>query len=411
MKKLLKTTPWLLLLIFSAGTLFAQAETNRIERDIRIAEGILSELFDGEDTGFTIRGGNLRGVSGEYIPDYGVHFKIGSNINRFTVRSVVIRGHAQIETEEEPDETESAEAGREFVKERFNDYFKNYASLIREIPGHEVIRLSYGAESPGQTFVMYPDNRNRESQKTPSLTAWASVADIQSYSNGDISEEEFENRIEVRDLAEQETQRDQEVFSSILETALNQAETDNIRIRRNPRADYLPGMGLSYQVQLSLRPRPFFGDLEIEGLELKIDSLAVGLTNLSEHLGKHLLPMAVKLDSIFNPHRRHVSNDSLVRVYRDSLRNSAQSLRRNFQDEELSEEEIREEINKLHTELRQTVIEYGPTLRSLQDDEMLMITLNWSGRHPVLPRRSELRILKGDLLNGVDPVITRVERN
>ncbi|CAN5399699.1 hypothetical protein BH23BAC3_BH23BAC3_18560 [soil metagenome] len=407
MNRFFKTIPWILLLIFSAGTVFAQtADTDRIERDMRIAEGILAELFDVKDTGFTIRGGNVRSVTGEYIADYGVHFKIGASLIPQTMR-VIIRGHAQIERAEDQDSDEDNGIDIEFVQERFMEYFRDYASLIRGLPDREVIRLTFGANTSARTVLTFPSGAARQQQNVPTMTAWATVADINSYSDGSLSEDDFDNRVQIRNLENKETQRDQEVFSSILETALNQAGADNFRVRRNPQADYLPGLGLNYQIHISLRSGSFFGDLNIDGLEFKIDSLAIGLSNL----GEHLMPMAVKLDSLFNPHRRNASTDSAVRVYRDSLRNSAQSIRRNLDEEQLSDDEIQEEISKLHTELRQTVIEYGSTLRSLQDDEMLMITLNWSGRHPALPQRSELRIRKADLLNGEEPEITRVERN
>lgn len=413
MNRFLKTTPWILLLILSAGTLFAQtADNDRIDRDIRIAEGILAELFDVKDTGFTIRGGNVKGVTGEYIPDYGIHFKIGASLMPQTMR-VIIRGHAQIERAEDQDTTEDNGIDKEFVHERFMEYFGEYASLIRGLPDDEVIRLTFGANTSARTVLTLPPGAGRQQQGVPTMTAWATMADIKAYNDGSLNEDEFENRVQIRNMEETEKQRDQEVFSSILETALNQAGTENFRVRRNPQAEYLPGLGLNYQIQISLRSGSFFGDFNIDGLELKLDSLDIELSKLSESLEEHLLPMAAKLDSIFNPSRKDASSDSLARVYRDSLRNSAQShsRRHNIEEEQLSDEEIQEEIDKLHAELRQTVIEYGPTLRSLQDDEMLMITLTWSGRHPALPQRSELRIQKADLLNGAEPEITTVERN
>jgi len=159
------------------------------------------------------------------------------------------------------------------------------------------------------------------------------------------------------------------------------------------------------------------GDFNLDGLEVHFDSLAIGLSELGENLSVHLLPMAEKLDSIFNPHHRDASRDSLVRAYRDSVRaqrenqpRSVRGLRRDGVESQFSEEEILEEIDKLHAELKQTVMEYGPTLRSLPNDEMLIITLNWSGRHTALPQRSELRIRKSDLLDGAEPEIQVIER-
>jgi hypothetical protein len=402
-----------LLLILSAGTLFAQTSKTH-DRDIRIAEGILAEIFDAKDTAFTLRGATVRGVTGEYIPGYGVHFKIGANIHPQTLR-VVIRGHAQIERDEEQDPPASEEENRAFIEERFMEYFKNYASLLRSIPGDEVVRLTFGDNRSARTVFSYPPRANRQRDSIPAMTAWASVSDINAYSEGNLTDEEFENRIQVKDLSQEETQRDQEVFASILETALNQAGTENLRVRRSPRSEYLPGLGLNYQVHVSLRSWPFMGDLDLEGLEVQLDSLAIGLSELGETLGEHLLPMAAKLDSIFNPDRR--GRESPARVYRDTLRpqrenvqRSARMMRRNMDESQVPEEKILEEIDKLHAELKQTVMEYGQTLRSLQDDEMLIITLHWAGRHPALPEHSELRIRKSELLDGAEPEIQVTDR-
>ena len=403
------------LLILSAGTLFAQTSETH-DRDIRIAEGILAELFDAKETGFTLRGANVRGVTGEYIPGYGVHFKIGANIHPQTLR-VIIRGHAQIERDEEQDAPASAEENRAFIEDRFMEYFKNYASLLRGIPKDEVVRLTFGDNSSAHTVLSFPPRPERQRDAVPAMTSWASVSDINAFSEGNLSDEEFEARIQIKDLSQEETERDQEVFASILETALNQAGTENLRVRRSPRVEYLPGLGLNYQVHVSLRSWPFMGDFNLDGLEIHLDSLAIGLSELSDNLDEHLLPMAEKLDSIFNPQHRNASRDSLVRAYRDSVRaqrenqqRSVRAFRRDRVENQFSEEEILDEIDKLHEELKQTVMEYGQTLRSLQDDEMLIITLHWSGRHPALPQRSELRIRKADLLDGKEPEIQVIAR-
>lgn len=414
MNRYIKFSQWLFLLIFSAVSAFAQS-TAPEERDIRIAEGIIAELFDARETGINFRGGNIRGVSGEYVSGYGIHFKINANMSPQTVR-VILRGHAQIEQAEDSDPSEVAEVNRDFVEDRLTEYFKTYASLLRGLPEDEVIRLTFGATSSFRTIMTFPPNTDRQRDTIPNMTAWASVSDINAYSNGSISDAEFENRIQVRDLSETETERDQEVFSSILEAALNQAGTENFRIRRNPQVEYIPGLGLNYQVQVSLGSRRILDDIDIDidlnNMEFNFDSLNIGLLKLAENVGEHMKPYAFKIDSIFNTVNAdsfHAATDSLVQRHRNNP--GRQIYLRNNRIDSLSAEDIENEINKLHSELRQTVIDYGPTLRSLQNDEMLMITLNWSGRHPALPQRSELRIKKSDLLDGIEPKIDIIERN
>jgi len=200
MKNPLKFSLCTLLLIISTGTLLAQS-SDTVDREIRIAEGILAELFDAKQPGFTLRGANVRGVTGEYIPGYGVHFKIGSNIHPQTMR-VIIRGHAQIERDDEQDPAPSAEENRAFVEERFMEYFKTYASLLRGIPEDEVIRLTFGDNTTDRTIFTYPQRPQRQRDIIPAMTAWASVSDIKAYSDGNLSDEEFENQIQIKDLSE-----------------------------------------------------------------------------------------------------------------------------------------------------------------------------------------------------------------
>lgn len=437
MNKYITKIIWPLLLIFMTVPLFAQNgnEQDQTNRDIRIAEGILSELLKESDTENYFHG-SIRSVKGEYIPGFGVHFKAASNTSSRTLR-MVIKGHAQIEeAEEEMDPSEKREENRAFVEERFMEYLKNYASRIRGVPEEEVIRLSFGARSPVRTLVIHHSDSDRP-DTIPSISMWASVADINAYNNQQIDEEEFESRVQVRGLSDQKTEKDQEVFASILETALNQADTESIRIRRSPQIDYLPGMGLHYHINASSGSHRFFGDLDIDNLELQLDSLSIEISNLTEHLGERLLvPIAVKLDSLLDDWSpgdslAHEIRDSLRRSNReyqnnimnsreiDSLRRQAENagkqvereLRMNSRSNEqtFSEEEIRTDIEKIHTELIETVKEYGSTLQSLKEDEMLMITIHWNHRNGELPSRSQLRISKEDLLDGVQPRIEEID--
>lgn len=428
---------WTVLLIFMSVPLFAQNGNgqNQTDRDIRIAEGILSELLKESDTENDFYG-SIRSVKGEYIPGFGVHFKAASNTSSRTLR-MVIKGHAQIEeAEEETDSAEKREENRAFVEERFMEYLKNYASLIRGIPEEDVVRLSFGERSSVRTLVI----RHSDSEKPdtiPSISMWASVADINAFNVQQIGEEEFESRVQVRDLSDQKTEKDQEVFASILETALNQADTESIRIRRSPQIDYLPGMGLHYHINASSGSPSFFGDLDIDNLELQLDSLSVEISNLTEHLGERLLvPVAVKLDSLFHDWS---PGDSLSHEIRDSLQKSNEeyqhnimnsreidSLRREAENagrqierefrmnsrsngQTFSEEEIRADMEKIHAELIETVREYGSTLQSLKENEMLMVTIHWNHRNSELPSRSQLQIKKGDLLEGVQPRIEEID--
>jgi hypothetical protein len=396
-----KTTLLMIVMMIPVYPLFAQHTGEEMEQDLRISESILEEMFDIRTNRFVQyhRGGD--GVAGQYIPGYGIHFRINAALDSTpeAVR-VNVTGHAQIERAEEPDSTQKTKNERAIVEERFMDYFKNYASLLRNIPDSEFVRLSFGVgviPLQGSFFDNHHTGR-------PTLTAWARMADIRSFTKGTLAEPEFENRIQVEDLSSVETPTDQDVFRSILETAMEKADVEHIQLRRTSGPEYLNGFGLSYQVSASLSAFPFWGE-GLRDLDIRVDSLATTWSDALQTIGQKLTPMAVRIDSMFNPGKYNGNTDSLISAYQDSIRESTRSLRIHLEKENLPDEVVRKEISAIHDKLADTVADYGHTLRSLDDEELLMITIHWNSRHPEMPIRSELRIRKSELISGTSPEI------
>ena len=84
--KTMKKSILLLFAVFISLISVAAAQTNEAQqrdRDIKIAEGILAEIFDTQSSsknGF-LTGFKNRNVRREYIPGYGVHFTVSSGSN------------------------------------------------------------------------------------------------------------------------------------------------------------------------------------------------------------------------------------------------------------------------------------------------------------------------------------------
>lgn len=405
MKNPINISVLVLILMLFSGLLFAQSG-DKYSRDIRIAEGIIAELFEGEDSRTTYRSRHIRDVTGRYISGYGIHFNIRASLTPATVR-VVLQGHAEIHIDEDSDIEEIRELGREFIEKRSMEYLKNYASLFKDLPDDEVIRLTIGPHNYGpRTFVVRPGPANNRRSVT-NLTAWAKASDIRAFDTNSISEEEFESRVSVLNLDEQEAKRDQTVFASILQTSLDDV-SDEIRVRRTPATEYLPGLGLNYSVNASLRSAGLFNfdDIQINEFRIEMDSLSIDFSNVVRDMDfDNLASFAERMDSLYSRRGADASSDSL----RQSLRSQLRSVN-NQQQNSISQEELREMIDQFHDELIRTVRDYGTTLRSLGDEEMLMITVYWSGRHSALPARTELRIQKSDILNGSDSDIMEYSR-
>lgn len=406
MKRTPLILPIILFLTLMTESLFAQS-ADRFDRDIRIAEGIIEQLFEADRSSEPFRSRHIREITGQYIPGYGIHFRIAANLTPAIVR-VVLENQTEIQIDADPDDEELREMGREYVEQRLMEYLKNYAPLFKNLPADEVIRLTVAPNSSAVGLFIARPGMTEMRQNVANITVWAMISDIRAYDTNSISEQEFDNRIEVVDLADQETERDQTVFASILQTSLQEI-SDTIRVRRSPVAEYLPGLGLSYTLNASLRSGRWFdfGDLDIQIEELKIesDSLSIDFSNMLDEIDfDELGRIAERIDSVFAPGAPRISSDS--------MRSSLGELRRTVEQQRntLSEENVRTLVDQFHNALKQTVEDYGPTLRSLKDDEMLIISVNWSGRHSSLPRRTELRILISDLKNGKEPELTTINR-
>lgn len=406
MKKSALLFPLILLMTLATGSLSAQS-SDRFNRDIRIAEGIIEELFETDSPSSRFGSRHIREVAGQYIPGYGIHFRIGANLTPAFVR-VVLEEQTEIHIDEDPEPEELRELGREYVEERFMDYLKNYAPLFRELPGDEVIRLTMGPHTYGVAAFTIRPGTAASRRTVANITAWTTASDIRAFDNRSISEEEFESRVEVANLAERDTDRDLTVFASILQTSLQEV-SDTIRVRRTPAVEHLPGLGASFTVNASVRTGGWFdfGDLDIEIDELRIesDSLSIDISNILDEIDfEEIGNIAERIDSAFAPDSPRLNPDSMRRSVRE-LRETVEQQQRT-----LSDETVRNLVDRFHTALIQTVQDYGPTLRSLDNNDMLMITINWSGRHSALPARTELRIRKADILDGDEPEIEEVHR-
>jgi len=406
MKKSAILLPLILLMTLVAGSLFAQS-SDRFDRDIRIAEGIIEELFGAENSPQSYLGRNTRNVSGQYIPGYGIHFSIAAN---YAPAIIEMRREGQVRISvngsDDSDSDDSRGLSRDIVEERFMEYLMNYAPLFDDLPGDEVIRLTFGGQSDAPNIFMLRSTINNENRDFTNLTAWVTASDIRAFDENSISESEFENRVEIIDLEDQEEERDQTVFASILQTSLLEI-SDTIRVRRSPKAEYLPGLGLSYTINANVRSGWFdFGDVKIEGLRIETDSLSVEISNMLEGIDMSgIQDLAQRIDSITGLKSPDIDTEELER----SAREAGERIREQ-QRESLSDEDVNKLVDRFHGVLIQTVQDYGPTLRSLENDEMLLITINWTGRHTALPARSELRIQKSEILNGEEPVIEEIQR-
>lgn len=395
----------------------AEAQQDRLDRDIRIGERILEEIFTEETEQLPVQLPGMNRVHGEYLPGVGVHYVIGRSGGARAIEVIVRRNRNEDREPADPKIT------REWLEDRMMEYFTGYARQLRSLPDGEQVRITYSRQ-PHDSDRFF----NRDRSELPRITAWVTSDDLRRFEDGNLSEDQLRNRVVIHDLSGEEEKRDLAIFGSVLQTALSSTGSEHLRVSRTPSFEYLPGLGVHYQVNIR-QGRGFaigdFGNIEID----------LDLENISASIPRVIMDM----DSLHLSLRQ--LNDSL-RIHSEDLRRYAEEARREAEaaaeearrEAEAAGEEARRhgvevrrmyqqayaeqdtidlsaDVEELMDYLLETIRDYGPTLSSLEDGEMLMITLNWSGRNPTLPEKTQIRITKEDLVSGREPHIEITRRN
>lgn len=398
------------------------SEDRQRDRDIKIAEGILTEIFGEEGSGDIVFPGlQNRSVRGEYIPGYGVHFTVSPGSSRFVIHGYRSGDDEDVRVEFSNDDDSSGDA-TQAAEEKILEYMIRYASLISGVPDDETVRVTYAPNRSSSVRWVFVGDHNHTQKASPGISVWAQMGDLKAFRDGDISEEQLMNRINTHMLDEEESYKDFNVFASVLETALNSVDTEYLRVNRKPQMEYLPGLGVRYQVQVTTRPSVILNEISIEdgNFEFRMDSLRFNLDESLKLMEESLNPLILKLDSVIDLDLTEEEREKMrselrekrreIRIHQDSLRSSMRPPAPPSPSAMKDSVDLQPEADAIIDELLSVIETYGSTLISLGNDEMLMISVNWSGRSDDLPERTEVRIRKSDLMNGDDPEIKEIER-
>jgi len=407
-----------ILIILMLLPCFAFAQSEQLQREIRIAEGILQELFaDQPGSEHPFVGTRSSRVSSDYIPGYGVHFQIGDNPLAQAVRvsreiRVIQRDGNHTNARTEQDSGNDSELIREAIEQKMTEYFTQYAPLLQNLPDEEFVRLSTGVTSRQGNVIISLSGENR-SHPLPKITKWVQKRELNRFREGSITEQQLIQRIQTADLSETEEKRDFNIFKTILDTAANNTGLEYLRFRSSPYT-YLPGFGVQFHLNASSRgafilgmdfETPVIRDFNFDFDTTKNPDMAIDIQkNLAGHGSERF---TINVDSL-----RWVAGRSLdsLRVAMDDM---AISLRNIFPEERKQPEdgELTREKEKLYNEFLQTITEYGSTLSSLPDNEFLIVAITWPSRSTELPQKTYIRIKMRDLAAGRTPEIQEIERN
>jgi hypothetical protein len=413
MKFIIKILLIILAILLGEQQLQAQGDSNRINSEIRIAESILEEIFKSPDSNArNFFPGGQKLVQGEYIPGIGVHFKVSISQSRFYMSrdsSKTISGSV---------------VTKEWVEERMLEYYNGYAAQLRSVPDREQVRITYGSDTINRSVFIIGRRQEISYERPETITAWASMADIKAYASGNLSERQFRDRLTIQDISEQSERRDLNIFASVLETAMNSTETEHLRVRREPTYEYLPGYGAHFHVRVGTGSSFSFGILEDVAVDL--DELALDDFDINIDLGEidvdqnrfefDLDSMDVSIERMADSMKVYAEgiriDTAQLRQHAEQARQQAEQMRQRFELRiaERDSVDLSGDAEVMMDELIQTMRDYSGTLSSLEEDQLVVVTVHWEGRNPSLPERTQIRITKGDLQRGAEPEIEEIRR-
>ncbi|MDH5381526.1 MAG: hypothetical protein OEW75_11770 [Cyclobacteriaceae bacterium] len=247
----------------STGLKAQSIDEERMERDLNIAENILSELMSENREMMRIGG---REIEGRYVEGYGVIFSVKSMFFSFRVRTirggnnVVIQGNNTREREqnreeiEEDDElitVEREEVGEESTKileDTWKTFLVDYADMIGQLkPSDKVMIKVQNDHNPAIYAIGGKSELRIATEGNGSLlSAELKKSDITDYKQGKISREEALKRVKVSEYKPEELERDVVVFKGIFSAVFSNNTSRNYFVSSAPYIERIKDMGVIY---------------------------------------------------------------------------------------------------------------------------------------------------------------------
>jgi hypothetical protein len=339
------------LLIFPT-LLFAQANREKMERDIEVSTNILNSMIRSSSKGFSFIGGGLKG---EYMKDYGVIFEMQNsifvtNVTRpFTVNesrvvggagAIEIRGAAvqsarvrEVEVSrlsgtrpdsmvvERPlaDEVITGtgpEESREALFETMRTFLLDYSSLFSELKPNEKIVLRSQPRSAFNRFEFYSTGSGGvQNIRQQNFRMEALYQDMMDYKTGKIDKNEALKRITLIQNEEAELAKDVQIFTDIISRLYTENFSKTYFMNAYPRIERLQGLGIVYSISV--------------------------FSSTEQANGTYLMPTQ--------------NLQGVSKAERDKI--------------------VKELYPKFEKELKENIIDYGRTIKSLGDVEKLIFNI------------------------------------
>lgn len=360
-----------LTLIFALQSVDAQdIDKNRMQRDINIMENILQEMFK---TSWEARGNSVRiqsnrlfrferddDINGTYVPGYGVIFTVPGGPPGFVLSSDADDDGFAYSFQYGDDQKE-VKVTQETVTNKIVEFLRDYGSTMGQLSNGDRITVIYKANTPRFKLdvIQFSNNKKIQRQQIPTISVVATQADLQSYRRGNLSDAEFRNRLEISTAdAEENQQMDLKVMANIFDTAFK--ETDDEQFYISGSVDYVMLKNFGALFSFNITQGNNFSDL------------AKAFRGVAENLASVLDADSAKVKSISINHNDDASDNKV-------------------------EKEARQDLDEFISNLKAYIIDYGPTLRSVESDQQVLISITVNATYGSLPDRIDLQVSKSTL--------------
>ncbi|OAN61193.1 hypothetical protein A8B79_06925 [Balneola sp. EhC07] len=374
MKRIQQILPALLIILLTSSLGWAQNfDANRMNRDIKIMENILGEMFktysgntSSERVFISGLSDGSRNVRGTHLPGYGIIFNVQTS-SSFVYTSSSSDNESSSNSFYYSYSTGSSsdddvKVDEESVKDRITEFLKDYASTIGQLKPTENVMVIYGSNSRHSFPALVYTSSNgkidrREREKLPVISGSVTKKDLDDYRSGKINESAFANKVQTASTTDKEY-LDLKVMSNIFETALKEQGDESFRLSGNVNYLMLDNFGAIFNLDASYR------------------------TN----------------NRLFG----NVTGITVTGAYIRSSSRDAPDAKEDLEKEEIEYlRKVASAYNNLKTNIKEYLVDYGRTVSSVKPDQYILTTVNIRGRYKDTPERIDFQ-LKKSVLDQLD---------
>lgn len=329
----------------------AAFDTSRMQRDLEIMEAILDRLFDQSTPSFHFGGESSRGI---YMPGYGVLFQVPNNSFAFEIVTLPPEGEGVNVSEPRAPRASRSKVSarqkinRQDIRENLQNFFANYADAIGQIENNDRVAV-YVHSDANVIFTSPVVNGATTATTVREIFAAARKADIIARRSGTMAEDNFNKRMQYRELPGGDEDSDLDVMARIVDTALRGKNQRMTEFDAETRPIYLEGLGALFLLR----------------------------TSLGDHSSWFLRTPTPDANEMLDIERKVVELQAASKRAQGTWKTKYDNLR---------------------TRLAEIVADYGHTLRRLQRDEWIIIAADLRDAPEDSPRELVCRVQK----NAID---------